>query len=611
MNEGVFTVPLDFGGAAFSGSARWLQIQVITNGGASVTTLVPRQALTATPYALYAANTAPVTAGNMPGGGAWTIASPLSVNSGLLHLDPVNSRVGIGTTSPAWPLDVKSDSSAAISNAILGEMTTTSGGSFSAAVRGTHRSTTGGGIGVHGSHDGHGFGVYGTAAGDFGIGVRGDATSTTGNAIGVYGLTYSPTGYAGYFIGGSNYFGGRIGISASQPAISLAIGNNTTGIESAGSSTLAIHTNGAERMRFSSDGNIGIGTNSPAAKMHVRGADEAIRVEGQSAGAANMAYISFHDALDARTGFVGDADNIDNATLLASTSGDVVLYTQGTRVVNVKPGGNVGIGTAAPAARLHVANGDMLAGESGEEWIFHTRTGFGGDFLHITDLSGGVPVFNRGLVIHENGNVGIGTVTPTSKLHVAGQITCQSTAFAAFSASTTTPQSSGSGVSGFALSDAGSARAVYGQCNSATGFDFYAGGAGTNYGAASSRRWKSNIALIDTPLEKLANVRGVYFDWDAEHGGHRDVGMIAEEVGKVLPEVVQYEQNGVDASGMDYSKLTPLLVEAVKALRAEKDADIEALRAEKEDEIASLRTEVNELERTVRMLLQQQNGARK
>ena len=58
--------------------------------------------------------------------------------------------------------------------------------------------------------------------------------------------------------------------------------------------------------------------------------------------------------------------------------------------------------------------------------------------------------------------------------------------------------------------------------------------------------------------------------------------MIAEEVGKVLPEIVIYEENGIDAQGMDYSKLSPLLVEAVKELRAEKDAEIAALRADNE-----------------------------
>ncbi len=121
------------------------------------------------------------------------------------------------------------------------------------------------------------------------------------------------------------------------------------------------------------------------------------------------------------------------------------------------------------------------------------------------------------------------------------------------------------------------ARAI-GRSHSSSGFDFFAEGAGTDYGAACSRRWKRNVEPISDPLRKLAQLRGVYFDWDDEHGGQHDVGMIAEEVGAVLPEIVNYEENGIDAHGMDYSKLTPLLVEAVNALRAEKDAEIELLR---------------------------------
>jgi len=106
-------------------------------------------------------------------------------------------------------------------------------------------------------------------------------------------------------------------------------------------------------------------------------------------------------------------------------------------------------------------------------------------------------------------------------------------------------------------------------------YDFYANGPGVNYGGSSSIRWKKNLTPIDHPVEKVKAIRGVYFDWDQEHGGQHDVGMIAEEVGRVLPEIVVYEQNGVDASGMDYSKITPLLLEAIKAQQEE----IESLRA--------------------------------
>lgn len=112
---------------------------------------------------------------------------------------------------------------------------------------------------------------------------------------------------------------------------------------------------------------------------------------------------------------------------------------------------------------------------------------------------------------------------------------------------------------------------VWGHAYSTTGVNygghFSTAGPGEDYGAASSIRWKTNIVEIDNPLAKLNAMRGVYFDWDEEHGSQHDVGCIAEEVGKVLPEIVVYEENGVDANGMDYSKLTPLLIEAIKTFQ--------------------------------------------
>lgn len=55
VSNGLFTAQLDFGGSAFAGDNRWLQIAVrCPVGSGSYTTLSPRQPLTATPYALYA-----------------------------------------------------------------------------------------------------------------------------------------------------------------------------------------------------------------------------------------------------------------------------------------------------------------------------------------------------------------------------------------------------------------------------------------------------------------------------------------------------------------------------------------------------------------------------
>ena len=139
------------------------------------------------------------------------------------------------------------------------------------------------------------------------------------------------------------------------------------------------------------------------------------------------------------------------------------------------------------------------------------------------------------------------------------------------------------------LDERATGRAVYGQATvagaigvwgNATGdnstgvwgngvnYDFYAAGPGTNYGAASSIRWKQNIRDIDGALEMVLQMRGVYFDWDADHGGSHDMGFIAEEVGHHVPEVVAFEPDSEYASGMDYGKMTPVLLQAIKEQQA-------------------------------------------
>ncbi|MEK7722343.1 MAG: tail fiber domain-containing protein, partial [Elusimicrobiota bacterium] len=79
----------------------------------------------------------------------------------------------------------------------------------------------------------------------------------------------------------------------------------------------------------------------------------------------------------------------------------------------------------------------------------------------------------------------------------------------------------------------------------------------------SSIRWKQNIRPIDNALDKLMRLNGVYFDWKVN--GKHDLGMIAEETGKVIPEVVDWDpENPKYASGLNYDHLVGLLVEAVK-----------------------------------------------
>src|SRR5262249_45389864 len=61
VTDGLFPVPLDFGSSAFAGNARWLEIAVRPGSGGAFTSLAPRQALTATPNALWSRTAASAT----------------------------------------------------------------------------------------------------------------------------------------------------------------------------------------------------------------------------------------------------------------------------------------------------------------------------------------------------------------------------------------------------------------------------------------------------------------------------------------------------------------------------------------------------------------------
>jgi trimeric autotransporter adhesin len=83
----------------------------------------------------------------------------------------------------------------------------------------------------------------------------------------------------------------------------------------------------------------------------------------------------------------------------------------------------------------------------------------------------------------------------------------------------------------------------------------------------SSRRWKTNIQTLQDALGKVEQLRGVSYDMKAN--GTHEVGVIAEEVGAVVPEVVTWEKNGTEAQSVDYGRLTALLIEAVKQQQRE------------------------------------------
>ena len=89
----------------------------------------------------------------------------------------------------------------------------------------------------------------------------------------------------------------------------------------------------------------------------------------------------------------------------------------------------------------------------------------------------------------------------------------------------------------------------------------------------SSLRFKENLYPIDNALNKLSSLQGVYFDYKDSH--KHSLGLVAEDVGKVFPELVTYETNGQDAISLDYDKLNAVTIEAIK----EQQKEIEELKA--------------------------------
>ncbi|MEF8797224.1 MAG: tail fiber domain-containing protein, partial [Salinivenus sp.] len=74
-------------------------------------------------------------------------------------------------------------------------------------------------------------------------------------------------------------------------------------------------------------------------------------------------------------------------------------------------------------------------------------------------------------------------------------------------------------------------------------------------------------------------LRGVRFRWTAD--GRADVGLIAEEVAQVLPELVTYEADGTTVRGLRYAPLVSVLIEAAKGQQAALDAAAETVAAQR------------------------------
>ncbi|MFT4261674.1 MAG: tail fiber domain-containing protein, partial [Candidatus Woesearchaeota archaeon] len=88
----------------------------------------------------------------------------------------------------------------------------------------------------------------------------------------------------------------------------------------------------------------------------------------------------------------------------------------------------------------------------------------------------------------------------------------------------------------------------------------------TSWSSASDKTLKENITKINHALKKLEKINGYYYDWKNEDSGtkkYRHVGLIAQEVEKVLPEAVSTDKKD-NLKSIRYTEIIPLLVQAIK-----------------------------------------------
>jgi hypothetical protein len=111
----------------------------------------------------------------------------------------------------------------------------------------------------------------------------------------------------------------------------------------------------------------------------------------------------------------------------------------------------------------------------------------------------------------------------------------------------------------------------------------------TSWNTPSDLRFKENIRTIDSPLDKIKNIRGVSFEWktaeyqDKGFPEGRHYGVIAQQIEHTLPDVVKEGPDGEKA--VSYTDLVPILAEAIK---------------EQQKQIESLRCEVQELQEVIK-----------
>ena len=118
---------------------------------------------------------------------------------------------------------------------------------------------------------------------------------------------------------------------------------------------------------------------------------------------------------------------------------------------------------------------------------------------------------------------------------------------------------------------------------------------GTSLSSSSDRRYKTEIKPLERALDKVIMLNGVTYKWrvsefpEQQFDSNTHIGVIAQDVEEIFPELVSTDENGYKS--VQYGNFAPVLIEAIKELKAEKD---------------ELQKEVEELKKMVEELMKKQ-----